>query len=587
MTTPVILLAFANDQDDHLDMLTRERKAISTALQRHEDSRYIRLHVEPNAAIEDVFALFNRFAGQIAIFHYGGHASGAALNLETASGDNEVAHAGGLAKLIGMAESLQLVFLNGCATRGQVETLLANGVKAVIATAVPIDDTMATEFAEEFYRALASGKTIKQSFDSATALIASRYDNKQPIGEFRGMSWGDKTDAVAAGVTWGLYLQPEGDTAIAWKLPEQAETEVIVRGAAFSASADKPINDGLIQSQFNAIASHSPELEVMLEFAKKTGRLDLRMIRQQIVDSYPSPVGEQLRKLFASNSIDEHRLRQLVLTYETVIKLFCYTALSQLWNALHDKPKLTIADQDWESIEAFKQLDEAGTNRFDYLGLIIAIARILETNGVAPFMAECVTLQQELTDTETGLAHKFMDEMRAELAGGGVEAGEIESFCVQAETHLGTILADLAFIVRYKMATIKRILIKKTRHKQATFFHRQVLLDRLTADFMDSDEIRITFTDNESVILLKSLDDVSDYLNLTPFLVDENALLGHEKSKIYFYSHYDPASDAYHYYSIADPTDRRIVSDALAHDREAWLPMKGLMEEFRELVSRR
>ena len=85
-----------------------------------------------------------------------------ALDLEKPGGANEVAHAGGLAKMLGLSEQLQLIFLNGCATQGQVKALLDAGVKAVIATAAPINDAMATDFAGQFYSTLAAGRIDRQ-----------------------------------------------------------------------------------------------------------------------------------------------------------------------------------------------------------------------------------------------------------------------------------------------------------------------------------------------------------------------------------------------------------------------------------------
>ena len=73
---PVVLLAFANDEGNHLDNLVRERKTISDALSSFEDNSYIRLHVEDDAGIDDLFGLFDRFTDQVAMFHYGGHADG-------------------------------------------------------------------------------------------------------------------------------------------------------------------------------------------------------------------------------------------------------------------------------------------------------------------------------------------------------------------------------------------------------------------------------------------------------------------------------------------------------------------------------
>ena len=583
--SPVILVAMANDQTDHLAMLTRERKAIGEALQSFEDNRYIRLQVEPNAGIDDLFGLFNRFSDQIAIFHYAGHADGTALNLETAAGGNEAAHAGGLARLMGSSTALQLVFLNGCATGGQVETLLASGVKAVIATAVPINDAMATEFAEQFYQALAARKSIKQAFDTASALIASRYGDKQPISEFRGFRMGGEPAKVDASLSWGLYVNPGSEESLGWLLPEQAETQVIIRGGAFSARAGTAINDGLIQTLFNAIAPHSLEVGMMFEVSKRTGKIDLRTIRQQIVDAFPSPIGEQLRKLFAGSIADLSRLEQILIAYRMMIRLIGFAMISQLWNALYDNPKLSINAQQWTAINAFRALDATKAKAFDYVALIIAISDIFVANKTLTLIEEVAALPAALTAEGSKQAHIFMAEMQAELAANAIPASEVESFCVQAETHLGTIFADFAFIVGYKLATIKGIAISKTRHKPAEFRHRQVLLDRVTAGFADSEEVRSSYTDNESVILLRDVEDVSNYLNLTPFIIDQNALTGNDNTKLYYFSHFEADGTALAYYSVADISDRLVISDAMdAQMLPVYGPIKGLFQEYLDLV---
>ena len=292
MSIPVILMGFANDPGNHLAMLTRERKAICGALSSYEDQRFIRVQAEASAGLDDLFGLFNRFTGQVAIFHYGGHADGTALQLETPGG-KELAHAGGLAQLMGQSAGLKLVFLNGCATGDQVKALLANGVPAVIATAVPIDDSMATEFSEQFYQSLASGKTIKESFDAASALIASRYGEKRKIGDFRGIEIGDGAgETVAPELTWGLYTHPDHADVKQWQLPTQAENQVIIRGAALSHSGTVAVNEGLIQTLFNAIAPFSMEVGVLFEMAKRAGRSDLRTVRQQIIDARLAVLGK-------------------------------------------------------------------------------------------------------------------------------------------------------------------------------------------------------------------------------------------------------------------------------------------------------
>ncbi|MXP43097.1 CHAT domain-containing protein [Allopontixanthobacter sediminis] len=586
MTIPVVLMGFANDPGNHLAMLTRERKAVCSALSAYEDQRFIRVQAEPSAGLDDLFGLFNRFAGQIAIFHYGGHADGTALQLETPGG-KELAHAAGLAQLMGQSAGLKLVFLNGCATRDQVKALLANGVPAVIATAVPIDDSMATEFAEQFYQSLASRKTIKEAFDAASALIASRYGETRAIGEFRGIEFGDgEADAPAPPeLTWGLYTHPDHADVKQWQLPQQAENQVIVRGAALSHATTVAVNEGLIQTLFNAISPFSAEVGVLFEMAKRLGRSDLRTVRQQIIDAYPAPLGEQLRKLFSSNNVDEARLRQLVTTYDIGTRMFAFILLSQLWNARFEKHDLVTTPEQRAALLEFLELQPDSEPNFDYLQLITIIDGILSANTVEPFMELGAGLNASLAVDASNDAHRFMTEMRGELAKGAVNAAEIESFCVQAERHLGTILTDFAFIVSYKLATIKGIAITKTRHRPPEFKHRQVLLDRVTAGYIDSDEVRADFTDNESVILLKDLEDVSQYLNLTPFIIDQNALTGNENTKLFFLRGYSPADRTCHYYSIADPSDVLLISDTMdPKDQAAHLPVRSLVEEFREAV---
>ena len=109
------------------------------------------------------------------IFHYGGHASGDGLFLESAGLEGAVAHAEGLATFLGQRRNLELVFLNGCSTRAQAAGLLEAGVSAVIATARAIEDTVALEFAAAFYSELAAGATLRAAYEAARGrVLASR-----------------------------------------------------------------------------------------------------------------------------------------------------------------------------------------------------------------------------------------------------------------------------------------------------------------------------------------------------------------------------------------------------------------------------
>lgn len=90
---PVILLAFANDNDNYLPMIRREGKSISKSLRTSQGKDYFQVYKEDSTTIEDIFELFTHYKDQVAIFHYGGHANGTHLQLENSAGKRQKAHA--------------------------------------------------------------------------------------------------------------------------------------------------------------------------------------------------------------------------------------------------------------------------------------------------------------------------------------------------------------------------------------------------------------------------------------------------------------------------------------------------------------
>src|SRR5271166_3228083 len=156
---PIIVLAFANEQEGHryLRDLPEELRQLQAILEAAEGKGLCKLVVRPNARLDQILETFTEHRDRVAIFHYGGHAGGEGLFLESTGTEGAVAHAAGLAKFLGQRRNLQLVFLNGCSTRAQAAGLLDAGVAAVIATARAIEDAIALEFAAAFYSELASG----------------------------------------------------------------------------------------------------------------------------------------------------------------------------------------------------------------------------------------------------------------------------------------------------------------------------------------------------------------------------------------------------------------------------------------------
>jgi hypothetical protein len=571
---PVVFLAFSNDRDAYLAMIDREDDNIFHALRQYDDALALQVRRAERTSIEKLFEQLDTYRDGIVIFHYGGHANGSALQLMADDGAAQMAYAGGLAGRLGAEKALQVVFLNGCATKGQVARMLASGVKAVIATSAPINDIKATEFAEQFYRALASQATLGGAFDSARDFIATKYGPDQAAGIVRDIGWSDETPAAPAdpGATWGLYVNAQAKNVVDWKLPQTPEQRAIVRNAGPVVIPEGAMSQPLIDALAKALTEVDPEFAMLQQIA----RGERRAIRTNVIDRFPAPIALQLRAVLAYETPDRDRLQLLVLTYEITVKLFCFAVLAQLWDKRLERPDLVIEDKHRAVLDSFMTLSEATAATFDYLNVILAVVRIFTANGLTPFMPECGALEASLTDDDSRTAHAFMQEMRTELK--TVPDDELESFCDQALKHLATLMSDMAFVARYRPTSIKRITLSSFRKVTGDYTHKEVTLDRLSAGLMEEDKEYKGFTDSGSVLLKKDYASTDDCLNLTPFVIDENALVDAPLSKLFFLSYYDAASDSYHYQLVENPEETLVVS-ARDHPK-----IKAMLDEFKAVV---
>ena len=82
---PVIVLAFANEQEGHqyLRDLPEELRRLQAILEAAERKGLCKLVVRPNATLEQILETFTENRDRVAILHYGGHAGGDRLFLES------------------------------------------------------------------------------------------------------------------------------------------------------------------------------------------------------------------------------------------------------------------------------------------------------------------------------------------------------------------------------------------------------------------------------------------------------------------------------------------------------------------------
>ena len=221
---PVIFLAFANDRDDNIGYLRNlpvEARKLREVLERAEQAGLCEVVSRSSSTAGDIFKVFQdpRYRNRVAVFHFGGHANGYQLLLESPEGRGAAADAGGLAAFIGQQQGLKLVFLNGCSTQQQTQGLLDANIPAVISTSRAIDDQVATDFASQFYQGLSGGASIRTAYHEAESAVQTAKG-----GNMRGLYFGDEDDPAnrleADRWPWNLYLRDGSAIADQWNLPD-------------------------------------------------------------------------------------------------------------------------------------------------------------------------------------------------------------------------------------------------------------------------------------------------------------------------------------------------------------------------------
>ena len=217
---PVIFLAFANDKVDHtayLRNLSAEMHGIRKALGEAVSSGLCEVVERSSATVGDILDVFQDpvFASRISLFHYGGHANGFSLLLESEDGGKTLAHKEGLVPFLARQENLKLVFLNGCSSEGQAADLLKAGIAAVIGTTASINDEVATSLAIRFYSSLGDGSGIEKAWTDATDEVKIL----KGTGNTRALFWEGKNEA-SDHFPWVIRFRPGAEIIKEWNLPD-------------------------------------------------------------------------------------------------------------------------------------------------------------------------------------------------------------------------------------------------------------------------------------------------------------------------------------------------------------------------------
>ncbi|QTN37696.1 helix-turn-helix transcriptional regulator [Cryomorphaceae bacterium] len=268
-------------------------------------------------------------------------------------------------------------------------------------------------------------------------------------------------------------------------------------------------SEELVREVFVAMAEVKPSLQKFLLVEEDEGEvLDIRLLAYQIIKSYPWVIGVELRRLFSANLLDklELRYKQLSRTVDRMVEVLSFILTSE-WLRCRELGGVQKVDA--------KAL-EYGLNpqsREDRVRWIRTLDEVLKKSGQPGFLNEWedILTPAFYRELEDWSLLKTPDQWFQEAAADSV---------AQMEQTTVFLLKKCAFLVDYKMVHVSAIEVRKRKFTQARFNHRLRLLNSTDAQFKSMDELAETFSDSGSVLLLRSIKDTGDYLNLSPFIVD-------------------------------------------------------------------
>ena len=553
-----IFLSFANIKDDLLPTLREEDDRLYELFSEREQQGHFRLHRDSYITTQKIGDYLLKYKNEVILFHYSGHANQDWLILE-----DKPAFANGIAEYLSECPHLKLVVLNGCSTQGQVERLLElDSSPVIIATNAPVDDQSATLFSITFYKYFCEQeKTIQESFEAAIKQV--RLSGKE-VTVVRSLS----TRASQDKAVWGLFSKSE--SRLYWKLPTARENP----------DPDFIPNSILIPTLLEAFAPYTSlakKEQAKGDKAKKKDKV------KAVLEPLALPISEQLRKLIAPEQTDSqhnffdkvslNRLKQIKVSYSTIIELITFILLAELWNHGLKKKPIDFSKKDIQELKHFFCLSYSERKKYNFPVLIEKLRDILSQNSAPLFVNELNDLPAfDQISTEFGKAIAYLEDLKKSNIK-GLNQNDIYHECIKGEKMLAILYRDLAFMTLYSLRSVKTIDVHHYRHSEKPKFNHKVvkLIQTFVNALQEDIDERVEYMYTFSVCLLKKRR--KTYLNISPFVIDQNAFdSSKELAKIYYFEVYEKGMDNLVFKHVYKPDDSLFEANSKDH--------KVIMEQF-------
>jgi len=336
------------------------------------------------------------------------------------------------------------------------------------------------------------------------------------------------------------------------------------------------VNEDLIRSVFEEMLKHKASLSKMVMDDEGDEDIsDYRILADLIIKNFPWPIGVELRRLFSGSmrQLDRMRLDQIFKTIERSMQFLSFVMLSQLVKE-KTEGKLIIPEK----------LRKDFADRFyvlsmgNFAWLIRIIGNIFEEQKIEWFMPEMA----ESFNNKFYNALDFWIPERNEIGHYQINLTQedIEKRCVEYEEKLTFILQRIAFLAKYRLVSVKEIRVIKSKVREASFQHVIDLLNSSDSDFKAKEFQEPTFTESHSVLIMKTMKSLEEYLNLSPLVIDTSTEVLDTKEKfdikkdIFMYSKYRNDQLMYLGTEVTEKCDLRSLKN-----------YEVLLMEFRFLLS--
>jgi len=336
------------------------------------------------------------------------------------------------------------------------------------------------------------------------------------------------------------------------------------------------INEILIRKVFDEMLKHKASLSKMILTDDDEDEVpDYRILADLIIKNFPWPVGVELRRLFSGSmrQLDRMRLDQIFKTIERSMQFLSFIMLSQA-SKMSEERKLVIPEG--FSIEFRNRFLVLSLGNFSWM--IRSIGNMFQSQKVEWFMPE----MSSSFDDKFYSALDFWVPERNEIGHYQINLTqeEIERRCVEYEEKLTFILQRISFLSKYKLVSVKEINVIKSKMENARFHHVFDLLNSSDSDFKANEFNETTFTDSHSVLLLKSIKSIDNFLNLSPLVIDTSTEVLDSKEKfdikkdIFMYSKFRNDQLMYLGTEVTEKVDLRSLRN-----------YETLLTEFKQLLT--